>query len=222
MELTSEGLRAEVNHLPEGLAQVLPQTPMKAAFHGGNDVGGVLGVLARTVLLNQILVRDTDITDIATTLLADTDIGLAHVRVLQIKEPGPKHCPRGCVLEPGNPFREPPADLRYRKTLNMIQLNARLIYVENSKGKKRHPQKRYRVMSIHVRIPLFQTFRLVHTTSHQSLHAPLLPARDHHQVHHHLFHHLTTLPLIVFDLTYLPRWTNTLTRPTTLAWTSHR
>ncbi|KAH9973320.1 hypothetical protein BGW80DRAFT_1309899 [Lactifluus volemus] len=45
------------------------------------------------------------ITHIATTLLADTDIDLAHVRVLQIKDSGPKPCPRGCVLETGSDLR---------------------------------------------------------------------------------------------------------------------
>jgi hypothetical protein len=120
MERTSGSLR---HHLPKGLAHILPRTLMmtKAAFHGENDAGGVLEVLDRTVLLSQIPVRGTDIiTHIATTLLADTDIDLAHVRVLQIKDSGPKPCPRGCVLETGCPFREPPADLRYRKTLHTI------------------------------------------------------------------------------------------------------
>jgi hypothetical protein len=169
-------------------------------------------------------VRGTNGTHINATPLANAGTDHAHTRGLQIKDPVPKRCLRGCVLEIGRLAREPPVDLRYhyQKTLHTISLNASLNYAANSKGKERCPQKQRRGMCVHVRAPLSWTLRQVHTTPHPNPLALLLPGHGHHQDHHHLFHHRTTLPLIVFDPTYPLKWTSTLTRPMTLAWTLHR
>ena len=220
MEITSEVLMAAATLPPSGIVHIPPVT--RSMPHGGIDGGGAPGVPVQVVLLMRIPARGTNDAHIARTTRADA--AADHFRLHLIRHLAPRHCQRGwvLVLGIGHLARGPPVNFRRNTTALTTSRDASLSCGANSKGREGHRLKSHPGVRAHVLAPPSWTLRPFRTMPPPNRRTLLRPVRVRHRGHHHPSPRRQTFPLIAFDRTCRPRWTNTSNRRMTLGWTSHR